>query len=129
MSLVNCSLCERDLNPFDYAFHLRGNEHQRRLADLTIPIVNFNIDGNPFLTPPPSPFSPLASPIEFFPVMSPPSSPIILSQELIASTPKKAPPKSSRLNDSMELTDPAYPPWRFLINVFSQAMMMMKGKV
>ena len=126
MSLINCSLCERDLNPFDYAFHLGGDEHQRRLADLTIPIVNFNIDGNPFLTPPPSPYSSFSSidfspfslpesPIEFFPAMSPPSSVSFLSQELIASTPKKpSPPKSPRLNDSMELANPAYPPWHFL---------------
>ena len=108
MSLVYCTLCEREFNPFDYAFHQWGEEHQRRLLD--IPIVNFDIDeGNPFLTPPPTPFSPLM----FFPEMPPSSSPIILPQELFASTPLKKAPKSPRLNDSMELPDPASGPWRY----------------
>ena len=125
MSLLNCSLCERDLNPFDYAFHLRGDEHQRRLANLSIPVVDFDL--NPFLTPPPSPFSSIdfspfslpGSPIEFFPVMSAPSTPF-LSREFVNSTPIISTPvkkptavKSPKLNDSLELGDPAYAPMRY----------------
>jgi len=116
MSLIYCTLCERDFNPFDYAFHIwceiersRVIAHnQRRLPD--IPIVNFDIgDENPFLTPPPTPFSPML----FFPEMSPPSSPIVLPQELFTSTPVKKVPASPRLNDSMELPDPTSGPWRY----------------
>ena len=52
-----CLVCNRGFNPFDFAFHLFGEEHQRLLIKLPIPIINFDLN-----TPPPSPFSPLYSP-------------------------------------------------------------------
>ena len=123
-----CLVCNRGFNPFDFAFHLFGEEHRRLLIKLPIPIVNFDLNEIAYITPPVSPFAPPASPLECIPstssqssfssiTFSPAMSPCEIEfsdSEFKCSTPKKlSPPKSPRWDDSLELGDPAYPPWRY----------------